>query len=84
MQKPLKFTIGYGADINDIQRQIENRNFRVLNLESLKFDHNVKTYRIAHEIIKKGFKVGGIKFIDKKEEYEKNLLNIMLINSIMD
>jgi hypothetical protein len=50
----------------------------------LKFDYNVKTFNIAHEIIKKGFRVGGIKFTDKKGEYERNLLNIMLINSIID
>lgn len=81
MQKYL-FTIGYAIDIPDIQKQIEMNHFRILSLESSKFEYNVKTFRIAHEIIKKGFKPEEIKFINKKEEHERNLLNITLINSI--
>lgn len=84
MQKSLNFKIDYNIEIEEIKDRIENRNFGILILESVKFDYNIKTFRIAHELIKKGFKVGGIKFINKKEEYEKNLLNIMLINSITE
>jgi len=81
MQKYL-FTIGYAIDLPDIQKQIEMNHLRILSLESLKFEYNVKTFRIAHELIKRGFNPEEIKFINKKGEYERNLLNITLINLI--
>jgi len=48
-------------------------------LESSKFKYNVKTYRIAQELIKNGFKVIRTKYENKKEQDEKNLLEITMI-----
>ncbi|CEG12215.1 hypothetical protein MSIBF_A2020037 [groundwater metagenome] len=66
--------------ILNICSQIRNNAFIILNLESLGFNYNIKTFRIGHEFIEKGFKPGEIKFMDKKKEDEKNLLRITLIS----
>ncbi len=75
-----KFQIGHSMDTEDIYNQIKNNAFIILNLESLEFNYNIKTFRIGHEFIEKGLKPGEIKFMDKKKEDEKNLLKITLIS----
>ncbi len=75
-----KFQIGHSMDTEDIYNQIKNNAFIILNLESLGFNYNIKTFRIGHEFIENGFKPVEIKFMDKKKEDEKNLLKITLIS----
>ena len=73
----LNIQIGYSIEVKDILTKIENERFQILELESLKFDHNTKTCRITEELIKKGFNPVNVKYSDRKENYEKNLLKFM-------
>ncbi len=58
-------------DTEDIYNQIKNNAFIILNLESLGFNYNIKTFRIGHEFIEKGFKPREIKFMDKRKRMRK-------------
>jgi len=74
----LNIPIGYSIEVKDILSKIENERFEILQLESLKFDYNTKTCRITQELIKKGFNPVNVKYSERKENYEKNLLKFML------
>lgn len=76
----LKIQIGYDIEVKDILTKIENEKFEILELESLKFDYNVKTCRIVQELIKKGFNPVNVRYVNRKEKYEKTLLQFMLTN----
>ncbi len=76
----LNIPIGYNIEIKDILTKIENERFEILELESLKFEYNTKTCRITQELIKKGFNPAKVKYSDRKENYENNLLQFMLTN----
>ncbi len=74
----LKIQIWYNIEVKDIQAKIENERFEILALESLKFEYNTKTGRITQELIKKGFNPVKVKYSDRKENYENNLLQFMI------
>ncbi len=74
----LHIPIEYSIETKDILVKIENERFEILELESLKFDDNTKTSRITQELIKKRFNPVNVKYGERKENYEKNLLKIML------
>jgi len=74
----LKIPIGYHIGVKDILAKTENERFEILQLESLKFEYNTQICRIVRELIKKGFKQVNVKGINRKENYEQNLLQFML------
>jgi len=74
----LNIPIGHSIEVKDILTRIKNERFEILELESLKFDHNTKTCRITQELIKKGFNPVNVKYSERKENYENNLLQFML------
>ncbi len=74
----LKIQIGYNIEVNDILAKIEKKRFEILELESLKFEYNTKTCIIVQELIKKGFNPVKVKYNNRKENYENNLLQFMI------
>ena len=72
----LEIPIGYHIGVKDILAKTENERFEILQLESLKFEYNTQTCRIVQELIKKGFKQVNVKGINRKENYEQNLLQL--------
>jgi len=78
LNRPLYITIDYNRDIDFVNEKINLKRPSIVILKSSKDKYNVKTYRIAEEMLNYGWKIINITHTKKKDISKRNVIKIML------
>lgn len=75
---PLYITINHSRDIDFVKEKINLKRPSIVILKSLKDRYNIKTYRIANEMLNYGWEIRKIKHTKKKDPLKRNVVRIIL------